>query len=288
MGVAALLFALVLISAAALAFSLLGLNVVRRLVRHGVGDGHNDVSAAIFGVGGTIYAVFLAFLVITIWAAHDNARMNMAEEASLLATLYRSSSAMEPQSRAQLRGLIREYTHAVIDDEWAIQASTGGASEKARAAGLNMFRVFGGVPAELRRDNIAVEELQLNLLAQIQADRNKRTLQAQEFLSPMIWVVALAEGVIVIVMSFFLYPDRDWPHVCMSTMLAAMIAMLVFVMFIFAQPFRGLLPLQPEPFAHSLNVYDSVDRTPYRTMEVADRPTPPLRARSPDNSPDPR
>jgi hypothetical protein len=257
---AVLLLSLALLSAAALAFTLIGLAAVRRLVKRGVGDGHNDVSAAIFGVGGTIYAVFLAFLVITVWTYHDDARRNVAEEASLLTTLYRSSSAMEPVSGGRLRSLIRTYTHAVIVDEWPIQAESGGASEKARAAALSMFRVFGAIPPATRQSDAVIDQLQLNLIAQIQADRNKRTLQSREGVSEVIWAVAIANGLIVIVMSFFLYPDRDWPHVVMSGMLAAMIAMLICVIFVFEQPFRGLLPMQPDAFAHSLEVYDSVDR----------------------------
>jgi hypothetical protein len=260
MGV--LLLALGLLTAAALAFTLAGLDVVRRLVRSSVGDEHNIVHAAIFTVGGTIYAVFLAFLVVTVWADHDSAKRNVADEASLLATLYRSSTAMEPQSGAKLRASIREYTHAVIDDEWPVQARTGDATERARQAGLHMFRVFGAIPPALRSSEATIDGIQLDLITQLQADRNKRTLAAQETVSPMIWWVAIFNGLLVIVMSFFLFPGRDWPHVVMSTMLAAMIAMMIFVIYVFEEPFRGLLPLGPEAFSHSLSVYDSVDRTP--------------------------
>jgi hypothetical protein len=73
---ALLVVLLVVICAASISFALLSINGIRRLVRRGVGDGHNDVSAAIFGVGGTIYAVFLAFLVISVWGGHDAARDN--------------------------------------------------------------------------------------------------------------------------------------------------------------------------------------------------------------------
>jgi hypothetical protein len=258
MGV--LLLALVLLIGAALAFTIVGITAARRLVRGGVGDGHNDVSAAIFGVGGTIYAVFLAFLVITVWSDHENARTNVSEEASLLSTLYRGSAAMEPESGTRLRGLIREYTQAVITEEWPIQARTGGASERARSAGLQMFRLFGAIPPATREADLAIDQMQLRLLAELQADRNKRILQASAEVSPLIWVVALANGLLVIVMSFFLYPDRDWPHVMLSAMLSAMIAMLIYVVFVLQQPFRGLLPLHPDAFTYSFQVYDSVDR----------------------------
>jgi hypothetical protein len=42
---AVLLLELLILSAAALAFTFVGLTVVRRLVRRGVGDGHNDLSS---------------------------------------------------------------------------------------------------------------------------------------------------------------------------------------------------------------------------------------------------
>jgi hypothetical protein len=205
--------------------------------------------------------VFLAFLVITVWSDHDDARNNVAEEASLLGTLYRGSVAMEPESGAKLRALIREYTHAVITDEWPVQAQSGGTSEKARAAGLGMFRLFGSVSPATRQNDMSIQQTLLGLIAQMQADRNKRTLEAQEQISPLIWSVAVANGLLVVLMSFFLYPDRDWPHVVMSAMLAAMIAMLLCVTWILEQPFRGLLPMTPHAFEHSLEVYDSVDRT---------------------------
>jgi hypothetical protein len=258
--VAILLVLSALICGGAIAFTLFGLGVVRRLVSRGYGGEHNLVSSAIFTVGGTIYAVFLAFLVVAAWEAHDAAKANVAEEASLLATLYRGSTAMEPQSGGQLRSVIRRYTHAVIDDEWPIQARTGRPAESARRAGLAMFGVFGAAPPQVRQSESAIQTMQLSLLAQLQADRNKRMLEAQEELSPVIWTTAIATGFLVVLMSFFLYPDRDWPHVVMSSMLAVMVFMLIYVVYIFSRPFSGLAPLGADTFEYSLQVYDSVDK----------------------------
>jgi hypothetical protein len=258
---AILLLLLAMICVGAIGFAFVGVSAARRVVSHGVGGGHNEVHAAIFTVGGTIYAVFLAFLVVAAWQAHDAANANVAEEASLLCTLYRGSTAMEHESGSKLRGAIRRYTWAVISDEWPIQARTGGAADTARKAGLSMFGVFGAIPPDVRQSDSAVDSMQLTLLSQIQADRNKRTLQAQESLSPVIWAAALANGLLVIVMSFFLYPDRDWPHGVMSSMLAIMVFMLIYVVYIFGKPFSGLAPLGAEAFTHSLEVYDSVDAT---------------------------
>jgi hypothetical protein len=264
--------------AGALMFTFVGVILVHRLVRTGVAEGHNDVLAAIFQAGGTIYAVFLAFLVVAVWQAHDAAHANVADEASLLCTLYRGSEAMDAQTGANLRILVREYTQAVIGDEWKVQAKSGGASEAARSAGLRMFKVFSGEPPDLRRENQAIDTVQLGIIAQLQADRNKRTLQAEESISPVIWLAAVINGFIVVSMSFLLYADRNWPHIVMSGALAAMIAALLCVVFILERPFGGLMPLQPDAFAHSLQVYDSVDRTTSMTR-LPSEASAPLRSR---------
>jgi hypothetical protein len=266
-----LLCLLLVICIGAVGFTVIGITAARRLVSGGFGGGHNETSGAIFTVGGTIYAVFLAFLVISSWQAHDAANANAADEASLLCTLYRGSTAMDPASGDKLRAAIRRYTHAVITDEWPIQARTGGASEKARSAGQAMFAVFAAMPAPVRQNDAAINAIQLQTMAQIQADRNRRTLQAQESLSPVIWATAITTGFLVLVMSFVLYPDRDGPHVVMSSMLAIMVFALIYVVFIFSSPFGGMAPLQPDKFAHSLEVYGSVDRMLAGSGQIAER-----------------
>jgi hypothetical protein len=252
--------ALVLICLAAALFAFLGVTLSRRVVRGACGADHNLVAGTIFGVAGTVYAVFLAFLVIAVWQKHSDAKANLAEEASLLCTLYRASSVMAPDAGGQLRGLIRNYTRAVIVDEWPSQARAGRPAESARKAALDLFRPFAAKGPAARQNDAAIDETSLGLIDQIQSDRDKRILQAEGSLPRIIWLVAIVGGVIVIVMSFLLYPERGWPHFVMCGMLTAMIAMLVFVIFTFDRPFRGLMRLQPGAFTHALQVYDSVDR----------------------------
>jgi hypothetical protein len=158
-----LLFSLagtVIVTGVAVAFA-------RRAMRTQVAEGHNDVLVPIFLTTGTIYAVFLAFLVVAVWESYDAAHANVAEEASSLATLYRESAGMDAGASSALRSLIKEYTEAVIQDEWRVQAATGGASPKAREAGLNMFRLFRQLPPAVRQGDAAVDEAALTLMTRV-------------------------------------------------------------------------------------------------------------------------
>jgi hypothetical protein len=246
----------------AVAFAVFGVLIVRRFVRRHVAEGHNDVLVPIFLTAGTIYAVFLAFLVVAVWESYDAAHDNAAEESSSLATLYRASTGMEKVSGDEMRHLVREYTEAVINDEWKVQAATGAASPKARAAALGMYRLFGHLTPEVRQSDGAIDQAALQLIGQIQTERNRRTLQAGESLPAIMWLGSIGSGGLVLVLSCFLYMDRAWPQVLVIGVMTTMIAMLLCITLVLSRPYVGPMALQPEGFEHSMSVYDTVDKTP--------------------------
>jgi hypothetical protein len=248
--------------AAAIAFAAIVVRLVRGIVHKHVAEGHNDVLVPIFLTAGTIYAVFLAFLVVAVWETYDAAHANVAEEASTLATLYRASTGMEKTSGDEVRRLVREYTETVIKDEWSIQAATGGASPKARTAALEMYRSFGQIPLNVRQSDALIDQTALQLVSQVQTDRNRRTLEAGESLSLIMWIATIGGGLVVLALCSLLYMDRAWPQMLATGVMTGLFAMLLVVTFLLSRPFEGPMALQPEPFEHSMGVYDSVDKTP--------------------------
>jgi hypothetical protein len=188
-------------------------------------------------------------------------RANIAEEASALATLYRARAGMEPGPGRELRNLIREYAEAVIGNEWAIQAETGGASPRARTASLAMYRLFGREEAAVKQSDAAINAAALEIISQIQSDRNKRTPEAEEALPMVIWFAAIGSGAIVLSMNFMLFSERIAPRMILTSIIASTIALLLCITFVVSRPFSGPMALRPEPFRHSLQVFDAVDST---------------------------
>lgn len=242
----------------AVLYAVCGVYVARRFIKGSVGEDHNELPSPIFQSAGTIYAVLLAFSVIAVWQSYGDAQANVAEEASTLTTLYRQTNGLPDAERRLLRGYLREYTVAVINDEWAVQAATGGASPIARRAIGDIYRAWRTMDPRVAGSPIAVEFLQT--VRTVAADRNRRTLEASEALPAVLWVGLVIGGFIVVGMTFLLYADVTWPHVVFSVLLGALIGTLLFITLVLHRPFAGPLAITPASFQHSLSVFDSVDR----------------------------
>jgi hypothetical protein len=242
----------------AVVFSAVGIWFGRTVVRHR-GDGHHEVLGTLLQTGGTMHAVFLAFLVVAVWQSYDAARGNVAEEASSLTTLYRSTAAMDQGTGRQMRQTLKDYVEAVINREWDIQAKTGGASEDARVASLTLYRILGQEASEAKQINAAIDSSALELLSQIQSDRNRRTLQAGQSLPSIVWLAAVGSGTMVLAMSFLMIMEQLRTQVFATSLLACTIGLLLCTTLVLSRPFSGPMAIQPDPFAHSLDVFRSVD-----------------------------
>jgi hypothetical protein len=239
-----------------IAYALIGVYLARCFVE--ASEGHNDVPVPIFQTAGTIYAVLLAFSVIAVWQSYGAAKDNVAEEASTLTTLYRQTNGLPDAEQRLLRHELRTYTLAVVNDEWPIQAVTGGAAATARKALGDIYRAYRTMDPHVAASPIGVEFL--TTMRTVAADRNRRTLQASESLPAVLWVGLLVGGFVVIGMTFVLHTEAAWPHYLFAALIAALIGTLLFITLVLHRPFSGPLAIKPDSFQHSLDVYDSVDR----------------------------
>lgn len=239
---------------------MVGVLVTRKLLHGRVNEGHNDVLVPLFLTAGTIYAVLLGFTVVAVWESFDAAKSNVADEAATLVVAYRETSGMDAAHGARLRESLRHYTEAVISDEWKIQAQqSGSGSQKARRAIGEMFRSFSELEPKVREADAQMNSQFLLTVAQIVADGNKRAIQAVEALPWVMWLGAIGGGILVVGMSLFLFMERAWPHLVMSTSMAALIGSLLFATAILEGPFEGPMAIEVQPFENALHVFAEID-----------------------------
>ena len=243
-------------------YAVAGICLARKILHGKVQEGHNDVCVPIFLNAGVLFAVLLGFMVVAVWESYDAAKTNVATEATSLVPLYRSVGNLPKESAEKLHELIREYIHEVVEDEWPMQATIGAASSKARRHIGNMYRAFGDgtISTETKKDFPMSCTTVMQSLTEVTNDRNKRNLQANENIAPVMWVAILAGAVVIVTLSFIIYMERPLPHMIMSASMAALIGLLLFCCLIMSQPFRGPVALPAEPFEKTLIILDDVDR----------------------------
>jgi hypothetical protein len=231
--------------------------LVHDRLRGKVSEGHNDVVVPIYATAGVIYAVLLAFIVIAVWEQYTAAKENVVDEASALTTMYREATAMPPTESSALRELVRGYTEAVAGPEWKAQQH-GATSPVARQDLEQMYRNLGQQPPGIASS--AINTQFLDELGVVASDRTKRTLESDEQLPWVLWLGLIMGGIVVVVMTAFLYMENARPHAALSSVLAAMIGVMLFITLVLDHPFRGKIGIDPGPFEHATSVYASLDQ----------------------------
>jgi hypothetical protein len=237
-------------------FAFIGVKVVRKITKGKVQEGHNEVIAPVFATAGVIYAVLIGALVIAVWGSYDSAKGNAAEEASILATMYRETTGMPLAEQKIMREHLIKYTEAVVNEEWALQVK-GGASPNARTEVVSLYGEYSKMDPALAASPINVDFL--NNITKFADNRNRRTLQSQEHLPALLWFIIFLGSIVVVGMSFFIYMEKHRPHVIISCIFSLLVGSLLLVTIVFDAPFSGPLAIDAGSFEHSLSVYKSVD-----------------------------
>jgi hypothetical protein len=102
--------------------SLIGFELVQRLVPAQSRQRHNDVAGFIYAALGVIYAVLLALVVISVWEEYQGASETVEEEANSVAEIFWLGYELPEPEGTHLQELARSYTEEVIHKEWPLMA----------------------------------------------------------------------------------------------------------------------------------------------------------------------
>jgi len=252
-----LLFTLTI--AISVAFAVGAILAANRIIRSSIGKEQNSTLSPFLTTVALVYGALLGFTVVVAWEQFSSAEVNVANEASTLATMYRQSVAMAAQEQQEIRVLLRKYTTAVRGPEWRKQEQNEGAatSDIARTAITDMYRVLGRQDPNAASSAINGEFLgQLTVLA---SERNARVLDAEPRIPWLLWFGLLFGGVLLVGLTAFLRLDSTRGHIILSGAVALLLGLLLFVIYCLDHPFGTQIGITPAPFTHSLDVFDAVD-----------------------------
>ena len=248
---------LVAITAAG-SLSALGLIVVHRIIPHGLRSLHNDVAGFLLAIVGVIYAVLLAFIAIAVWESYTAADALVQTEANLVDDLYRGTVSLPPDLAHELRQDLYSYTETVVKTEWPELA--GGMPM--RVTGWRILDTFHVQLSQFRPadgSELAAQTSMLRQLNRLYDVRRGRFHAAASSLPDILWWNLLAGAAILMFFSYLFGAPRLTMHAAMVVLLGASIGLVLMLIVLLDNPFRGHSHVSDEPFESLSRAVETMD-----------------------------
>jgi hypothetical protein len=232
------------------ALAMLGVWLVRR--RYGWQEmaANIEEGGVLFSIVGTIYAIFLAFLVVVAWQELGDAEKIVAEEGATLVSIYRDVAVFQPAIRDRLRAELRGYTQAVIEHEWPRMAH--GEESPVAARGLeDLWQTYLSIEPTTPREIAAFKEA-FARMNELGKQRKLRILASQASIPEVFWALLIFGAAATIGFTFFLGMRHQRVQLVMTGILTIMITSALFLVVVLDNPFTGDIRAEPEPFIQAL------------------------------------
>lgn len=237
----------------AILLTLGGLVLVRRCISHAVLKQHNDVAGFIFATLGVIYAVILAFTVIVVWENFNLSSTNVNNEAALLMGVFRDNQILSEPFKSTMRQHIIEYTEMVAGDEWEAM-QRGGESPRFYPVIANMWNHLRSFKPRTKTEEVFFKDM-IDKMNQALALRIQRIFNSKEGLNPLFWFMLILGGIITVIFTYFFGMENFQAQLIMTSLLAALIALVLFTILSLDYPFTGDVRVSPEPFNYILKIF---------------------------------
>lgn len=256
LGLAGLWVFLAAVIGVSILLALASIWLANRIVPESETEGSGSSLSPFLTTVALVYGALLGFTVVVAWEQFSSAEANVASESSTVATMYRTTVGMPAAQQTEMRALLRTYTTAV-QAEWNREEGDD-TSYTARGAITDMYRVLGSQqPGEASNP---VNGEFLSQLTVLTSERNTRILDGRPRIPGLLWTGLLFGGVVLIGLMGFTRLRSRRGHVLLSSAVAVLLGLLLFIVFWLDHPFGRQLGVTPVPFEHSLQVFDSVDR----------------------------
>ncbi len=224
----------------------IGLRLTRRFIPPEFLRQHHDVTGPFFGTLGTVYGIFLAFIVATTWQFYSTTGSNVVQEARSLGDLYSDANAFPEPFRSQIQHLLRTYRDSVVQREWSSLVQGKPDPEANRLLKEISEAYAAHKVADQSEDTFFHESVRsLNEMKEL---RSSRIDDSCTGLVPFLWCILLAGGIITILFSFLFGAQNLTAQATMTILLTVVICMTLYTIVNLDFPFSGLVAIDSSAF----------------------------------------
>lgn len=211
---------------------------------------NNDVAGFIFAAIAVLYGVLLAFMVLVVWQAFEDAQVTVENEANTLVNVYRLGQEVDPPFGEQIRDATEQYAELVLHQEW--DDMTIGNST---AAVADTIETMWTIHREIDRLNIANDKHNqqlFDLLQQLGDYRRIRLLESRTEIPSLLWYLLVTGAFVTIGFTLFFRTPNQRAHLFMVGLFAGLTAFVLLLIIELDNPFAGEIHVEPTAFVQAL------------------------------------
>ena len=207
----------------------------------------NRAAGSICTIIGGLFGLLLALILVTVWQDYKSQKEKVIDEAVVLASLYRDTSAFKNIYRDSIHAAIKQYTNDVIFDSWP-KMKEGRESDVSWNSFNKLYSLILHYPVVDSEDQILKGHMIENL-NEIAVLRRQRVFRATESAIPAgLWYVIFIGAATSISSTYYFYISNFKIQMLLTLMHSGMIAITIYLVISLMFPFRSGMSIQPVPF----------------------------------------
>ncbi len=219
----------------------------RALLRRWFGDREfNDIVGHYLSAFGVLYGITLGLISVGAWENFGDVESKVSQEAAAVASLYRNVDAYPEPKRAELTGLLREYTRYVIDVSWP-EMRKGIVPRGGHQLTAKFQRAMVAFEPTTEGQK-ALHSESLYRFNQVVEYRRLRVDSVEGRLPTILWVVVLAGSFMSFVLTWLMVAENKLLHDVLTGIMALLLALLIFFLWTLDLPFQGQHSVGPDSF----------------------------------------
>jgi Protein of unknown function (DUF4239) len=225
--------------------------LMRRVVSPDVRGRVGPTAGVIVQVLATIYAVLVAFVIVTQYNQLRSANDQVAAKAAALTAMSENSRVFPEAEGRQLRVAIDDYSRAVVDNAFPALADTGDPEPVTDQKLEQVFRALREVHPTVPEEDAAYAQT-LERLDEV-AETKARIVNSAGETIPWPFVALLAiMGIALLVVSTLLDTRHRRGHLLILSALALLVSLTLALVVSLNYPFDGILPISDSPIRRFL------------------------------------
>lgn len=214
---------------------------------------HYDIAGHFIGVVGVLYAVLVAFVVVTAWQAYDRAANLTMREQHNVSDLFHLNGALREPTAKGIQWMLMSYA-AEMELEWnemkneqpicsdaadeGSMACQGPSSDANKLAHCIRQAAFELQPSALREQIVYQEDIRLVQTFSENREERRRVYE-NPTLNGMLWAAFLFGALILVGMTYFVSGQSSILHGLRTVGFFAIFGMMVALAYAFDRPFSG-------------------------------------------------